>query len=147
MRIKTLSIREHGQDIVFQTFSPVSGLALMNTKPIRYADNQAITASSPCLATNLGLYKICIHCNVDMTHPKAVVYEFAQPVKPSTARESEGSHSSAKGNQEADDGDDKDKQDGQEQLGWSDWFGDDVGGGRSMLEWCDGRAEPDAPYY
>ena len=65
MRIKTLSIREHGQDIVFQTFSPVSGLALMNTKPIRYADNQAITASCPSLATNLGLYKICIHMNVD----------------------------------------------------------------------------------
>ena len=101
MRIKTLSIREHGQDIVFQTFSPVSGLALMNTRPARYADNQRVEAQSPSLATNLGLYKICVHINVDSLHPKAVVYEFAQPVG--------RSGQSANGDQEAGNGGGPDK--------------------------------------
>ena len=31
------------------------------------------------MATNLGLYKICIHINIDQFNPKALVYDFSKP--------------------------------------------------------------------
>jgi hypothetical protein len=56
--------------------SPVQQQLKLNKISNRIPDIQQQESSYPCLATNLGLYKLCIHINLNENHPRALIYDF-----------------------------------------------------------------------
>jgi hypothetical protein len=56
--------------------SPVQQQLRLNKISSRIPDIQEQQSSYPCLATNLGLYKLCIHINLNENHPRSLIYEF-----------------------------------------------------------------------
>ena len=62
-------------DVIYQTFK--SDIAQINLSNIqnRFMDGQRYWSSYPCTAATMGMYRICIHINLDVNHPKAIIYD------------------------------------------------------------------------
>ena len=48
----------------------------MKYKTTRNSIGQVFNAQYPCLASNLGLKKICVHINSNKLNPRALIYDF-----------------------------------------------------------------------
>ena len=61
---------------MFSTYRPVMAQYEMENLTGRMSDSQEFNAQYPCLATNLGLKKLCIHINLDENNTKALIYDW-----------------------------------------------------------------------
>jgi hypothetical protein len=74
--IGVLSLENNSQRINFHVFEQIQGKFEIGLKSSRRPVTQHIHAQYPCVATNLGINKICVHLNKDASEPQCLIYDF-----------------------------------------------------------------------